>query len=96
MPAPDQIRQGSSYYFIAESCPEFDNAEIKFYVKRFPDDEPVIEKTGTSKDGQIEFVLTPEESASLDVGLWYLIRTTTLPNWYVEARKRVQIVKAWA
>jgi len=95
MPAPDQIPQGTSYYFIADACGVFEDAIYTLEVKQFPGSDPVIEKEGSAISSKIEFILTPEETASLEVGLWYLIRTTTLPNWYVEARKRVQVTKAW-
>lgn len=96
MPAPDQIPQGTSYYFVAEVCPELASAEYGFEVKRFPDDEPAITKQGAPSNGQIEFILTPEETETLDIGLWYLVRTINLPECHVEATKRVQITKKWA
>ena len=96
MPALDQIPQGTSYYFIADACGVFEDAIYTFEVKQFPGSDPVIEKEGSAINSKIEFILTPDETASLDVGLWYLVRTATLPNWTVDAVKRVQITKGWA
>ena len=95
MPAPDQIRQGNTYYLIDDVTSEFESAIYTLEVKRFPDDEPAIEKEGSAIKNKIEFVLTPEETAALDIGLWYLITTITLADWVIEKTKRVQITKGW-
>lgn len=94
--APEQVKQGNSFRYVADVGQELDSAIFTFEVKQYPNADPVIEKEGSAQSGKIEFVLTPEETASLDVGLWYLVKTTTLAGWVTETTQRVQIVKAWS
>lgn len=98
MSAPDQVKQGTSYYF--SQCLEGEDVNEFTYsleVKQYPDDTPSVMKTLTTiVDNQVTGVLTAAETASLAVGLWYINITSSDPDEDIQEERRIQITKAWA
>jgi hypothetical protein len=95
---PDKVRQGSTYEFSFDV--EGDSISAFTYTltaKQYPDDTTAFTKTLTTiEDNTVFAALSSSETASLDVGLWYLIVDADDPDENLNYERRVQVVKAWS
>ncbi len=103
MPAPDQVAQGENYDFsqtLGEGVETGDNNIDGFTyrvdVKQFPDDVAAISKALNNVSGPtVKGTLTPAETATLAIGLWYLIITSVDLDEEIQTTRRIQVVKTW-
>lgn len=96
MPAPDQVGQGESYIFTADiDDSELENPVYSLSAKQYPDDDPLFSRTVTKTNGKLIIQLTPAETDSMAVGLWYLIIDADDGDENVEWETRIQVKKYW-
>ena len=97
MSAPDQVRQGANYDFTFT----LEGLSLSAFTylleaKQFPDDTATISRTVTlNKNNTVPVTITPTETASMAIGLWYLIVKSTDADETIHSEKRIQITKAW-
>lgn len=97
MSSPDQVQQGTNYDF----CQTLDGVDVASFtyqvdVKQFPADISSISKALTDIDGNtVKGTLTPSETDTLAIGLWYLIITSTDPDEVIKETRRIEVKEKW-
>lgn len=94
---PDLVQQGETYDFC-QTLEGLDTDDFTYQldVKQFPDDAAAISRALTDVDGStVSGTLTAAETAALDIGLWYMIITSTDPDEVIKKERRISITKNW-
>ena len=97
MPAPDPVKQGTTYFFRQEiEGDDIEQFEYQMIVKQYPDDPAQVDRILNQFDeGDVIGFLTDVETSVMDIGLWNIIIKSTDPDESLIAERRIQITKSW-
>lgn len=97
MAAPESVDQGENhdFHFSLEGT-GLSGFVYTLEAKQYPGDTASISRTVTADSNNVvKVTVTPAETASLDVGLWYLTLRSVDTDETINESKRIQITKAW-
>ena len=97
MASPDKIAQSGNYDFVftleGESLSAF---TYLLEAKQYPADTALISRAVTVNNaGDVKVTLTPAETATMAVGLWYLIVKSTDTDETIQSTRRLQVTTPW-
>lgn len=96
MAAPAQVKQGESFTCEVDiSSSTLTSPTYTLEAKQYPDDSASFSRAVTLTNEKLIITITPEETESLDIGLWWLIVKAIDIDEEDHYHERIEIKKAW-